>query len=153
MLSALPCRARLHRFGDVQWRVGLRLGFAAYRQQPPSRYGDCHPQPFCSRRILHACVLPLPTTAFAVFEALFYPSPQPIPTGIRAFRRQIGHHQPRVLMSFAPATQQGTVQPSLFAGKRGASALITRPLTRHTDGKWLPAMPTLGTKRALAVDT
>jgi hypothetical protein len=106
--SATPYRITHRRFFDVQRRIGLSLSFcfATARHQPPCGDGNRHPQPFGTRRIIHSRVLPLPTTPFAMFEALFYPGPKTVPAGIGAFGGQIGKHPPRALMFFAPVTWQ-----------------------------------------------
>ena len=82
--SAPPYRARNRRFLDVQRRVGLSFRFATNRQQPSSGDSNRHPQSLRPRRVIHARVLPLPATPFAMFEALFYPGSQAVPAGIGA---------------------------------------------------------------------
>jgi len=150
--SAPPYRTRNRRFFDVQWRIGLSFRFATDRQQPPRGDSNCHPQSLCPRRVIHACVLPLPATPFAMFEALFYPGSQTVPAGIGALGCQIGQHQPRILMFFAPVAQQRAAQLGLLATKSCSPPLPTASFGRHQAGKRLPVKPAFGTKRALSVD-
>ena len=150
--SALPYRTRNRRSFDVQRLIGLSLRLATNRQQPPRCDSNRHPQSLCPRRVIHACVLPLPAAPFTVFEALFYPGPQTVPAGIGAFRRQIGQHQPRVLMFFAPVAQQCAMQLAFLALKCDSPSLPTSALGRHPVGKRLPVIPAFATKRALVVN-
>jgi len=53
------------------------------RQRLPRRLAE----PFGTRQIDHACVLPLPAVAFTVLEAPFAPGTQTVSTGVGAFRR------------------------------------------------------------------
>jgi hypothetical protein len=135
--SAPPYRTRNRRSFDVQRLIGLSLRLATNRQQPPRCDSNRHPQSLCPRRVIHACVLPLPAAPFTVFEALFYPGPQTVPAGIGAFRRQIGQHQPRVLVFFAPVAQQRAVQLAFLALKCDSPSLPTSALGRHPVGKRL----------------
>jgi hypothetical protein len=74
--SAPPYRTRNRRFFDVQRRVGLSFRFATNRQQPPRGDSNRHPQSLCPRWVIHARVLPLPTTPFTVFEPTFRTPPK-----------------------------------------------------------------------------
>ena len=150
--SAPPYRTRNRWFFDVQRLVGLSFRFATDRQQPPCGDSNRHPQSLRPRRVIHTCVLPLPTTPFTVFEALFYPGSQTVPAGIGAFGRQIGQHQPRVLMFFTPIAQQRAAQLVFLTLKCDFPSLPTSPLGRYLVGKWLPVIPAFATKRALAID-
>src|SRR5450759_5926697 len=71
--STPPYRTRNRRFFDVQRLIGLSFRFATNRPQPPRGDSNRHPKSLRPRRVIHTRVLPLPTTPFAMFEALFYP--------------------------------------------------------------------------------
>ena len=88
----------------------LRIGLPADRQQPPRRDGHRQPQSFGSCWVVHARVLPLPTTAFDPLESLLDPGPQTIPTNLGCLGRQVRQDQPRIGISFVPTSEQGAFQ-------------------------------------------
>ena len=125
-----------------------RIGLAAHPQQPPRRHRDGQPQPRRPLSIPHAGPLPLPTAAFRDLEALLNPCPQPVPSRFTGLGRQIGHHQPRVLVALVPARQQGARQATRWTRKSGTPAGPRGAGLRHQGLEGLRTPLALGPKRA-----
>src|SRR5579859_3048964 len=81
--------------------------------------------------MLAAAPLPVPAAPFAVLEAAFNPTAQPIPTGLGLLRRQIRQDEPRILIPLIPAGQQGATHTSPFAGKTAHASTPLAAFVRH----------------------
>src|SRR6266496_5362721 len=95
-----------------QWQMGqvtiLKFSIELAANTDDPKASDRQSQPETSRPIWirHACVLPLPSVTFQVFETIFDPTTHTIPCDRSIFWRQVSQNNPSFEMFCTPPSQK-----------------------------------------------